>query len=172
MFSVSLCFSLACLTSPFDSLFLSLSLLFFLAFFPPCFFHCFIPCFEIFFVGLCLCLCFMQRTTSNDNNVKVAFINPFNFLGFLFCFVFQITFSYLYFSPNLKALGPTSPNPSLLWRFVFICVGFVFVILHCFLLVLKCFWCIGVCCCFEVVSLVFVSYCLFRLFVLQCFCHV
>ena len=76
---------------------LSLSLLLVYCFLPSLFYLFFHSLFLVFLVGLFICFCFMQRTTSKDYILKVVSIICCCCLGFLFCFVFQIPFSYLYF---------------------------------------------------------------------------
>ena len=108
--SVSLCFSLARLTFLFTlSLFLSLVI------FLRSFFLVFIispSLFLSFFLALLLWFCFVQRITSRYYILKVVLINIFCFLGFLFCFVFQIPFVIFALS-----FGSSSTNPALLWCF-------------------------------------------------------
>ena len=185
-------FSLSFLS--FLSLALSLSiyiyiffLFFFSCFFLPCFLSCFLPCFFCFLSWLVSLFCCMQRTTSNDYSLSL--FSSIHYVFGVSCLVLSFQSPVIIFTfPYLKTLGPTSPNPSLLWCFCLSCFCFfvlglflvvfaLFCLLCCWsglvfwgfvvflplFLVIFCFVCVGVCCCFRF---------LFLLCSLACFCFV
>ena len=99
--SFSLGFSLAFYWPPHFSFSLSLSLSLYIllfSFFLLVFLFCFllVPCFCLFFLPSLLW--FHER---NNTKIKTLqsffFINPFSFLGFLSCFLFEVPYSYLCF---------------------------------------------------------------------------
>ena len=140
IFSVSLCFSLACLTSPFHSLSLSLSCSFF-AFFLPCFIF-FTPCF-----CFSLLACFFAFVSCKEWHKNITFKRLFSSIlsvVLVSCFVvFQIPFLMSVFH-MLRLWAP----PHLTLPFFLFYVGFVFVVFVLFLfgLLLECLWCFDVCC--------------------------
>ena len=173
-FSVSLCFSLACLTSPFHihththSLPLSLSI-----FLLSSFLVFFVSSFLFFFLGVFLCFCFMQRTTSN---IKFEGLFSSIFLGFLVsCFALSFRSHFLIFNFSFGPPHLTLPFfgvfVSLVVVFLF-CVGFVFVVFALFLFVLSldcfrfvCFMCLL---CFYVFVLFLLVIVCFVCFVCMC----
>ena len=103
IFSVSLSFSLNLFWPPPFSLSLSLSLCFalvFLSSFLSFFFgFLFLSCFCLFF--FCSFFCAFVSWKEQHENIKLEFlffIKMFSFLGFLSCFLFEISFPYLCFS--------------------------------------------------------------------------
>ena len=129
-FSVSLCFSLAFFTSPFHSFFLSLSrslsLSIYLSlplFLSPAFSCYFLSSLLVFFLVFCfllvvvslfisLFLCFLSlKNNIQTLNYKEFCINPFCFLDFLSCFVFNSLF--LIFASSLVTCGFCSMFSSL-----------------------------------------------------------
>ena len=104
--SVSLCFSLAFLASPFSislSLSLSLYLLLFSSVFLVFLFFVFLLYFGSFFLSLSLffcflCFCFMKVATSNYSITKFFLSILSLFFGFLSCSLIEIPCSYHCFS--------------------------------------------------------------------------
>ena len=102
LFILSLCFASPFSHYLFFSLSLSLSLSLFSFFLPSClnfllsFGSLFLSLSLFFFFGFCD----MKRTTSKCPITKFVFINPFSCFGFLSCFLCQVPFSCLCFSPD------------------------------------------------------------------------
>ena len=152
--SLSLSFSRSLFLSFFSfslSLSLSPSLLLFSCFLPSLFSFLFPSLFFVFLSWLVSLLLYHAKNKIKFVHLKVVSINMFCFLGFLFCFVFQIPFSYLYFF-----LWPQLTQPFLLWCLVFLLLFLFFVLVLCLLfLFCSCLFCcwsvlgvLGVCCFF------------------------
>ena len=117
--SVSLLFSLACLTSPFHSL----SLLLF-SYFLPSFFSWFFPCFFVFLS----CLVSLLLLSCKEEHHDISSEKFFSSIFILFCwFPFFLVFKSPFFA---FSFGPTSPNPALVCSFMFV-LSIVVVILFC-----------------------------------------
>ena len=131
---VSLCFSLACPTSPFN-LFLSIYLYIYIYIVIILLSSFLVIIFTSFCLGFLSWLVSLFLFHAKNNIERLLFKRLFSSILSVFWFpvflFFPIPFSYLYFFPYLKTLGPTSPKPSLLWCFFFLflffisCVGFV-----------------------------------------------
>ena len=167
--SVSLCFFLACLTSPF---FVPLSLYFYLVLFLlSSFLVFFLFSFRAFFCFsflACSLPLFHAKNNINILSFRCCFHQSFLFFGSLFCFDFQISLSYLYFFLILRLWAPPHLTLPFFGVFVFLVLCWFYFYYFCFVFV--CFV-VGVCWCLG--GLLFLLLCfvklLFVLFVLECF---